>query len=245
MLTRGVDLDLELAVCRRIVKDSCPYNGSRPLSLVELIATIRVGSTVVVALGYNDPATTFADDVETAMTALRKAGVERVLWLTLRAERESYIAMNDSLRAAAARHPDLRVVDWNLYSRSHPDWFQDDGLHLNREGSVAMATLVHRALADAGAVAAPLAAQLAIVTRSLPPARVGRPYLARLAVAGGSRPVRWSRNAGLLPPGLQLRPDGRLTGTPRTSVRVLPALRATDADGRSVVRRFALVVKPR
>ena len=99
--------------------------------------------------------TTFAATVETVLNALEKAGVDHVLWLTLRAERQSYLHMNDLVRAAAARHPELTVVDWNLYSRSHPDWFQPDGLHLTDAGAIAMATLVHRSLDDLGLVAPP------------------------------------------------------------------------------------------
>ena len=65
--------------------------------------------------------------------------------------------MNDAIRAAATRHPEMTIVDWNLYSRSHPEWFQTDGLHLNGAGATAMATLLHQALSDLGipAVLAP------------------------------------------------------------------------------------------
>ena len=97
-----------------------------------------------------------------------------MLWLTLRADRTSYLSMNDVIRAAATRHPELTVVDWNLFSRSHPDWFQDDGLHLDSVGALMMATLIHRSLDDLGLVAAPPVAKLAITTKALPAARVGR-----------------------------------------------------------------------
>ena len=155
LLATGIDLDLQLAVCRRLVGDSCPYQGVRPLSLVDLLPTIQVGSTVVVEVGYNDWEDPFADSVETSLQALRKAGAKRVLWLTLRADRTSYLSMNDVIRAAATRHPEMTVVDWNLFSRSHPDWFQDDGLHLDSVGALMMATLIHRSLDDLGLVAAP------------------------------------------------------------------------------------------
>jgi lysophospholipase L1-like esterase len=242
VLGRRVDLDLQLAVCRRLVDEGCPYQGSRPLSLVELLPTLRLGSTVVVAVGYNDHESTFATAVETSLQALRSEGVEHVLWLTLRAERQSYLAMNDVIRAAADRHPELTIVDWNLYSRSHPDWFQDDGLHLNSDGSLAMATLVHRSLDELGLVAAPVARRLTIATRTLAPARVGRPYLVRLTASGGTRPFTWSRTAGVLPAGVRLGRNGTLAGTPRAAGRTSATLRATDARGRSTSRRFVLVV---
>ena len=91
VLANGIDLDLQLAVCRRLVGESCPYQGVRPLSLVDLLPTIQLGSTVVVEVGYNDFEDPFADSVEASLQALRKAGAERVLWLTLRADRTSYL----------------------------------------------------------------------------------------------------------------------------------------------------------
>jgi Putative Ig domain len=241
ILSRGIDLDLQLAVCRRLVAESCPYKGSRPPTLVDLLPTIQLAPTVIVGVGYNEPESTYADSVETSLAALSKAGAERVLWLTLRAERESYVTMNDVLRTAATHHPELTVVDWNLYSRSHPDWFQDDGLHLGYDGSVAMATLIHSTLERLGVVEA--AARLAITTRALPPARLGRPYLARLVAAGGTRPVSWTRVAGTLPAGLRLLRDGRLAGTPTVAGRSTPTLRVTDATGRSASRRLPVVVR--
>jgi hypothetical protein len=198
---------------------------------------------VVVGVGYNDFQATFAQSVEAALTALRKAGVERVLWLTLREERSSYADMNDVLRAAAARHPELTVVDWQRTSRSHPEWFQDDGLHLNYDGAVAMATLVQKTLRSLGVVQTPSRARLAITTRALPIARLGRPYRARLLVAGGTGPVTWTRQAGALPAGVRLLPNGWLVGTPRSAGSARPTLRVTDAGGRSVSRQLAIVVR--
>ncbi len=242
ILTRGVDIDLQLAVCRRLVGDSCPYAGSRPLTLVALLPTLQLGSTVVVAVGYNDYESNFSDSVETVLKALTAAGVEHVLWVTLRAERQSYIHMNQIVSDAAAKHPELTVVDWNLYSRSHPDWFQDDGLHLNGDGAVAMATLLHKAFAGLGLVAPP-PPKLAITTRALPEARVGRAYRVRLKATGGALPLRWSR-LGALPTGLRLESSGVIVGTPKTAGTSRLGARVTDAKGVREARRLAITVQP-
>jgi hypothetical protein len=245
LLASGIDLDLQLAVCRRLVGDSCPYEGVRPLTLVDLLPTIQVGSTVVVEVGYNDWEDSFADSVEASLQALRKAGAKRVLWLTLRADRTSYLSMNDVIRAAATRHPELTVVDWNLFSRSHPDWFQDDGLHLDSVGALMMATLIHRSLDDLGLVEAPPVAKLAITTKALPAARVGRVYKARLTATGGSRPIVWTVKAGALPDGLRLTRDGWLRGTPKAAGRPAATFRATDSAKRTAARRFVVAVRAR
>ena len=240
VLGQGVDLRLELAPCRRIAPDSCPYAGTRPPTLLDLVQRLgpALGPTVVVAVGYNDFEQAYADDIELALAALRKAGVARVLWLTLRAERHSYLDMNEMIRAAAARHPELTVVDWNLYSRSHPDWFQPDGLHLTAAGAQAMATLVHRALADLGVAPPPPA----VASRRLPPARVGRPYRARLVARGGTRPYAWASVAGPLPAGLHLRAGGLIVGRPRQAGVFSLVVRVTDASRATASRRVSLRV---
>jgi hypothetical protein len=242
VLARGVDLDLQLAVCRRLVGDSCPYQGSRPPTLVALLPSLRLGSTAVVIVGYNDSEDTFDASVESALQALDKAGVEHILWLTLRAERESYLHMNDLIREAAANHPEMTVVDWNLYSRSHPDWFQNDGLHLTELGAIAMATLVHTSLDELGLVAAPAVRALAIVTKTLPKARVGKTYATRLTASGGTQPIHWIRTTGAIPAGLRLRRDGLLVGKPRVAGRGLITVRATDSRGSTATRRLLITV---
>ena len=80
------------------------------------------------------------------------------------------------------------VIDWNLYSRSHPDWFQADGLHLLAPGSEAMATLIHKTLVDDGIAAAPVR----VTTTMLPVGTRGRPYSTSLRAAAGVTPYRWS-----------------------------------------------------
>jgi hypothetical protein len=138
----------ELAACRRLVQASCSVEGMAPPSTLQLVDTMGVslGPTVIVSVGYNDPALEYAHDVELTIAALERAHVHRILWLTLRATRHPYLMMNDAIRAAATRHRDLQVVDWNRYSRSHPSWFRSDGLHLTPAGAIAMARLVRKSL---------------------------------------------------------------------------------------------------
>ena len=249
ILANGVDLRLEMAPCRRVSQASCPYEGSRPLTVVDLIPTLgdALGQTVIVAVGYNDYEAAYAGDIDDALAALRKAGVARTLWLTLHEARPSYATMNDAIHAAATRHPELTVVDWQLYSRSHPDWFQPDGIHLQKDGAEAMATLVHNTLEALGIPLSTPPAQttkaLSIVTSQLPVGVVGRPYSARLVARGGSQPLRWTRTRGALPPGLRLLTSGRITGTPKQAGTLVVTVRATDAARATATR--AVVVRIR
>jgi len=58
------------------------------------------------------------------------------------------------------------------------------------------------------------ASNLVIVTKSLPNAQAGSPYVVQF-VASGVPPYRWSVLSGTLPPGLTLNSGGFLQGVPQ------------------------------
>jgi len=241
VLGQGIDLDLEVSACRRVDDLSCPHDdGTRPPNVVELAKQMgpKLGPNVVVAVGYNDYEDHYAQNIENALAAFKAVGVKRVWWLTLRAAHHPYLNMNDDIVAAAVGHPELTVVDWNVYSRSHPDWFQSDGLHLLGAGAVGMATLIHQRLLQDGVAAKPVQ----MVTRTLPVAHPGRAYRARLAARSGDAPYRWSLLARA-PKGLHLEADGRIIGKPLVKAGTYPLnVRVKDAAGSFDTRRLVLRV---
>jgi hypothetical protein len=79
------------------------------------------------------------------MTILQ--GVARVIWLDQREFAPGRAEMNAELRAAAARYPNLDVVDWNAAVAAHPDYVYSDGIHLTASGQQGMADLVHARVA--------------------------------------------------------------------------------------------------
>jgi hypothetical protein len=231
-IKQGVDLDLEVDSCRRLVDQSCPPN---PPTAVELIKKLgpAIGPTVVIAVGYNDFADHYEDEIAQTLAALDAVNVKDIFWLTLRAAHHPYLAMNDEIAAAAAKHPGMTVIDWNVFSRSHPDWFQDDGIHLLAGGSEAMAGLIHDKLVDAGIAVPPVQ----VKTAKLPLAQRLKPYRAQLVATSGRAPYTWAL-AGRLPAGLHLRGTGTIAGTPRPidkrgvftfTVRVKDAVGQTDS----------------
>jgi hypothetical protein len=144
--------------------------------------------------------------------------------------------MNDDLQAAAKRHPELTVVDWNVYSRSHPSWFQADGLHLRRTGAEAMSTLIHKTLVGAGVATAPAH----ITTTQLPVAHRDEAYRARLTATGGVAPYRWSL-LERAPTGIHLAPNGAVTGRPSAKPgRYTFNVGVRDAFGSISTRRLTL-----
>lgn len=237
VLEQDLNVTWQVAVCRRLVGLGCTFEGVTPPSLVSLVSSLGpVPPVVVVEMGYNDYQATFAASVEQSIELLLAHGAQHILWLTLRAVRHPYVQMNAVLAAAARRHPEVSLVDWNRYARGHPDWFQSDGEHLMDAGGLAMATLIHLAVDE-------VTNPLGIVSAPLPLGRVGVPYSVSLSATGGEPPYRWQLR-GSPPSGLHLLADGRLYGVPRKAQRVAVTVRVADAEGQVASRRLAITVAP-
>jgi hypothetical protein len=118
----------------------------------------------------------------------------------------------------------------------------------------------------AGPPEAPRALRVRGPVAALPDGRSGAAYEARLAVAGGTPPYRWTLAGGQLPPGLAVAEDGRIAGVPRVApppalpllwrgdlVRRIRERRAgtvrfavavTDARGERAVQEAVVYVRP-
>jgi len=215
----------DVAICRTIDGTSCPFDGERAPTLIQVVATrVTVPPVVVVEVGYNDPADTFSSEVDHAMSALTSAGATHVLWLTMRESRPPYPTLNTLLEKAAARWPQLELVDWNSASADHPSWFQTDNVHLTPEGGVAMAHLAHAAVMQ---VVDPLRVRATPLRL-----QIGRAYATKLHAQGGTPPYRWRVASGRPPRGFHLLADGTLVMTAARAPAAL-MLAVTDADGTS------------
>jgi hypothetical protein len=246
ILGRGIDVQLEMAACRRVGDTSCPYDGARPPTVIDRATELgrALGPVVVVLVGYNDYESRYPDNIEAAMATFRKAGVERVLWATLRAERQSYLTMNDAILDAARRYPEMTVLDWNALAKGHDDWVQDDGIHLTAVGAQAMATMVNDELVQLGIAPKPappkLRPPLKIASLALPVGHRGREYAGALRATGGAGPYRWARVGGTLAPGLRLTPKGTVTGVPTRIGTYTLRTRVVDRAGTARTRVFRL-----
>lgn len=141
-LGKGLDLRSDAVVCRRLVAVSCAFQGSKPATALQVIGAHgqTLGPVVVVNVGYNDWAAVY--DVDRVMRALRAAGVETAIWVTLRETTSNYARSNARIRNAARRwRKSLVVADWNAFSLGKP-WFREDGLHLTPTGAMGLARLL-------------------------------------------------------------------------------------------------------
>ena len=131
---------VDAAVCRGLAS-SCPYNGSTPTTGLQEIAANagRIGDVIVVELGYNDAPS--ASSIDAALGALTAQDVPLVLWVGLSTlNRPEFGTENDRLKAATARWPTMRFLDWDGMSHTHPEWFIPNdgvGVHLTAAGETA------------------------------------------------------------------------------------------------------------
>jgi hypothetical protein len=154
-LGRGLRLRLDAAVCRRLVQPSCVFQGAAPSTALQAVQSYghSLGEVLIVKVGYNEGAPGYAEGIDRVMRAARAQGAKAVVWSTLRETSSIYVETNRVIKRAAKRWPQLRIADWNAYSRGKP-WFGPDGLHLTATGANALATLLRQNVARALAGAA-------------------------------------------------------------------------------------------
>jgi lysophospholipase L1-like esterase len=105
----------------------------------------RVPEIAVVALGTNPGPTVrgFADEVDALLDALEARGARRVLWVAPHhADGRRYDAKVRVLYDAAEARPVVRVADWGVVAEEHPEWMDDDGIHLTDRGYAALARFI-------------------------------------------------------------------------------------------------------
>lgn len=93
-----------------------------------------------------------------------------------------------------------------------------------------------------GAYTISVSMPLQLITTSLPAAKAGTPYQAKLSAAGGSGAHTWSATG--LPAGLSLSAGGTLSGTPVTDGQATVTVTVTDATGTQQTRALSLVIAP-
>ena len=214
-LARGIDLRIDIRTCRRLVTDGCVYGGERPPSVLDAIRDLgpALGQVAVIDVGYNDAPSGFGTGIDRVMRALLDAGVDQVVWLTLRERRSSWAEINDQIREAPKRWPQLTVGDWELESRAHDEWFAD-GIHMNWIGGGAFGAFLRPLVIAACRAACADGGSMLTVGAPLRWARAGVRYVDRLRMTGGTPPYR-VRVKGLPAP-LRVLGDGTILGKPKT-----------------------------
>ena len=247
-LSQGLDLEIDAGVCRRLNGQSCEFdNGYVPTVLDVINGWSNLGSVVVVVDGYNDLPAAFPGDVELVLDTLRSRGVQHVLWVNLHTVRPEYAHKNAVLAAAARRHPELTLLDWNAYSAAHPDWYQTDGIHLVPAGGIAIAAwLNHAIFAALAAPAATRAPVLAARRGQSVVVRAGSRVDRRLRAVGGVAPLHWLSTGRILHRmQLHLLASGELRGRPTRPGSYRVPVEVVDAVGTHVQVTVRITIRRR
>lgn len=106
----------------------------------------RLKATVLVGLGTNGSFT--EAQFSEFMTAI---GAERhVYWVNTRVPtRRWQNEVNNMLKGMEKNYPNLKVIDWYSYSNAHEEWFYEDQVHPNVEGSLKYSEFISKAIIDA------------------------------------------------------------------------------------------------
>ena len=229
-LARGIDLRIDIRTCRRLVTEGCVYDGERPPSALDAIKELgpALGQVAVVDVGYNDAPGGFGAGVDRVMRALVDAGVDQVVWITLRERRPSWAEINDQVREARKRWPQLTVGEWELESRGHDDWFAD-GIHMNWEGGEGFVRFLRPLVLDACRAMCAEGGRMLSVGGPLRRARAGVRFFDRIRMSGGTPPYRVAVKG--LPAPLRVRADGTIVGMPKVPGTYSLEVAVVDAAG--------------
>lgn len=99
--------------------------------LQSLAQSGKLADTVLLSEGTNGP---YSEQELDQIMAI--VGKERKLyWINVHVPtRRWQDQVNNDLKVAAKKYPNLKVIDWYTYSKNHPEWFYDDNVHPNSEG---------------------------------------------------------------------------------------------------------------
>lgn len=99
--------------------------------LQSLAQSGKLANTVLLSEGTNGP---YSEQELDQIMAI--VGKERKLyWINVHVPtRRWQDQVNNDLKVAAKKYPNLKVIDWYTYSKNHPEWFYDDNVHPNSEG---------------------------------------------------------------------------------------------------------------
>lgn len=94
---------------------------------------------VMVGLGTNGP---FND--EQVAQVMKLVGPKRhVFWINVFVPTKPWEKpVNELLKKSQKKYKNLSVIDWNGYAKGHPDWFYDDQVHPNPDGSMYYSSFV-------------------------------------------------------------------------------------------------------
>lgn len=113
----------------------------------ELKKKDKLRSTVIISLGTNgmfNPAT--------GQALIEYLGPERTIyWIDAYGKNlEFQKEVNQNIQDLADKYPNVHRISWAAEAKKHPDWFYQDGTHLNTKGQPKFAEFIHASMEGEG-----------------------------------------------------------------------------------------------
>jgi hypothetical protein len=99
----------------------------------------KLGKIVILALANNSDY--FEWRIDRIMNVL---GDRQIYWVT--AVKADDPKFNEKFRGYASKHSNIHIVDWEAKSKSHPEYFYGDGIHVKGDGIDAFANLIYESI---------------------------------------------------------------------------------------------------
>lgn len=99
----------------------------------------KLGNTILISLGTNSPF-----NPATGQELLDYLGKERTIyWINAYGKNLEYQQeVNKTIQALAEKNSNVHVILWAKEAKKHPDWFYQDGTHLNAKGQDGFAAFI-------------------------------------------------------------------------------------------------------
>lgn len=108
------------------------YNSDSVIQ--ELKNNEHLYSTVVLGLGTNGP---FREDSGQAILNLI-GNDKKIYWINVYGRYlQTQTQVNKMIETLASKNSNVTIIDWASVAQQHPEWFYNDGIHLNTDGQKA------------------------------------------------------------------------------------------------------------
>ena len=99
----------------------------------------KLGDIVLISLGTNGPFHS-----KTGEALIDYLGTDKkIFWIDAYSRKEKLPdSINQTIRKLAKKYKNLTVISWSKEGKKHPDWFYQDGTHLNSKGQKGFAKFI-------------------------------------------------------------------------------------------------------
>lgn len=101
----------------------------------------KLGNTVIIALGTNGKF-----NPVTGQELIDYIGTERtIFWVNAYGKDLDFQKeVNQTIRDLVKQNDNVHLISWAEEAKKHPDWFYQDGIHLNTKGQEGFAKFIHK-----------------------------------------------------------------------------------------------------